>query len=261
MKYYVAADVHGFYTEFSKALDEAGFFTDPEPHRLIILGDLFDRGREAPEMQAFILDLLARDAVILVRGNHEDLFEEMVTIDEGLPVRHHVSNGTYGTALQLTGYDPASARTRHLEFAEAARETPYYLQINPATRDYYETAHYLFVHGWIPGRGTRDGSFRYDPAWREADPEAWWLARWCNGMDAARTCKAEKTILCGHWHCSYGHAVYENRGSEFGPDADFSPYYGPGVIALDACTAYSRKVNVIVLEDEELPEPTGADPV
>ena len=135
MKYYITADIHGFYTEFHKALDEAGYFTDSEPHKLIILGDIFDRGQEAVKMQEFILQLMEQDAVILVRGNHEDLFEEMVTIDEGLPVRHHVSNGTYGTALQLTGYDPTMAQIRHWDLAEAARETTYYQQIIPATVD------------------------------------------------------------------------------------------------------------------------------
>ena len=50
------------------------------------------------------------------------------------------------------------------------------------------------------------------------------MARWINGMDAAQACTEEKTILCGHWHCSYGHATYEHKGSEFGPDADFRPY-------------------------------------
>lgn len=44
MKYYITADVHGFYTEFHMALDEAGYFYDLEPHKLIILGDIFDRG-------------------------------------------------------------------------------------------------------------------------------------------------------------------------------------------------------------------------
>ena len=99
MKYYITADVHGFYTKFHKALDEAGYFNDSASHKLIILGDIFDRGQEAVEMQEFILQLMGQDAVILIRGNHEDLFEEMVRVDEGLPVRHHVSNGTYGTAL------------------------------------------------------------------------------------------------------------------------------------------------------------------
>ena len=250
MRYYVAADVHGFCTEFHKALDEAGFFSDPGPRRLLLLGDVFDRGEEAVEMQRFVLGLMEEDAVILVRGNHEDLYEEMVTVDEGLPVRHHKSNGTYGTALQLTGWDPGLAILRHLDFAAAAQDTPYYRRIIPAMVDCYETARYVFVHGWIPCIRERDGSFAHRSDWREATPGEWRRARWINGMDAAQACTEEKTILCGHWHCSYGHAVYEGRGSEFGPDADFSPYYGPGVIALDACTAFSGRVNVLVLDDE-----------
>lgn len=58
-----------------------------------------------------------------------------------------------------------------------------------------------------------------------------------------------KTIVCGHWHTSYGHSKYEHKGTEFGEDADFSPYYGPGIIAIDACTAFSGKVNCLVIED------------
>ena len=42
MKYYVTADVHGFYSEMRAALEKAGFFSEHEPHKLIILGDLFD---------------------------------------------------------------------------------------------------------------------------------------------------------------------------------------------------------------------------
>ncbi len=62
MKYYITADIHGFYTEFHKALDEAGYFNDSEPRKLIILGDIFDRGQEAVEMQRFILSLLEQCA-------------------------------------------------------------------------------------------------------------------------------------------------------------------------------------------------------
>ena len=249
MKYYITADVHGFYTEFHKALDEAGYFTDLEPHKLIILGDLFDRGLEAVEMQQFILQLMEKDDVILIRGNHEDLYEEMITIDKGLPYRHHRSNGTYDTALQLTGFDPGLAIIRNFDFAEAAQNTPYFRQIIPAMVDWYETEHYIFVHGWIPSIQERDGSISHRSDWREATPEEWRWARWCNGMDAAQAYTEEKTIICGHWHCSYGHARYENKGSEFGPDADFSPYCGRGVIALDACTAFSREINILTIED------------
>ena len=125
MKYYVTADVHGFYTILHDALEEVGFFAETQPHKLIILGDLFDRGTEAPELQEFILKLMEENRVILVKGNHEDLFEEMLTEDAGLPYRHHVSNGTYMTALQLTGYEPTMARIHNYDFADAAKETPY----------------------------------------------------------------------------------------------------------------------------------------
>lgn len=248
MKYYVTADVHGFYTLLREELEKAGFFREEGPHKLLVLGDLLDRGEEANEMQDFILGLMERDEVILVRGNHEDLFLRMLNEDGALPVRPHVGNGTYGTALQLTGFDTDTAQEHNLEFAEKARETPYYQKIIPATIDYYETDRYIFVHGWIPCR-QNDTDYEYDPDWRSAGPEAWKKARWYHGIDAARTCGEEKTILCGHWHASYGHAIYEHIGSEFGEDADFSPYYAPGIIALDACTAVSGRVNVVVIED------------
>jgi len=249
MKLYVTADTHGFYSILRNALTEAGFFSETSPHKLVILGDLFDRGAEALQMQDFILELIEQDRVILVKGNHEDLFVEMVTEDEGIPYSHHVSNGTYDTALQLTGYDPEMARIRNFDFAEAARETPYYKTIIPTMADYYETKNYVFTHGWIPCIRGRIG-YSYYSDWRSAQELEWEQARWYNGMDAVQTADEEKTIVCGHWHCSYGHAKYEHKGSEFGPDADFTPYFGPGVIALDACTAYSKRCNVIVLEDE-----------
>ena len=250
MKYYVTADVHGFFTPMRKALAEAGFFDDPAPRRLVILGDIMDRGIEARAMQDFLLELLQREEVILIRGNHEDLFERMVTVDCGFAVQPHLGNRTYDTALQLTGIPLDMALTRPLSFADAAKETPFYQTILPACRDFFETERYVFVHGWLPCFREPDGVFRPRPDWRNASPEAWREARWYNGMDAARmVTEPGKTVLCGHWHTSYGHARYEGRGPEFGEGADFSPYTAPGILAMDACTARSGQVNCIVLED------------
>ena len=58
-----------------------------------------------------------------------------------------------------------------------------------------------------------------------------------------------KTIVCGHYHSSFGHYYYGDCKAEFGKDADYSPFYAEGIIALDACTAYSGKVNCIVIDD------------
>ena len=174
---------------------------------------------------------------------------ELVTTDAGMPYSYHKSNGTYDTALQLTGFDPVMASIRHYDFVDAAKDVPFYKEIIQAMLDYFETEHYVFTHGWIPSIPNRDKSYSYISSWREAGREQWNQARWFNGMDAAQTADENKTIVCGHWHTSYGHSKYEHKGTEFGEDADFSPYYGPGIIAIDACTAFSGKVNCLVVED------------
>lgn len=252
MRYYVVSDVHGFYSILMRELQDAGYFKDSAPHKLILLGDMFDRGKEAVKMQDFILDAMSRDEVILIRGNHEDLFERLVTADGGRPYAEHRSNGTYGTALQLTGFDEKRARMNAREFAAAARRTPYYREIIPATRDYFETQRYIFVHGWIPcfTRLSQARDFLAD--WRDADSDRWEMARWTNGMDVAKYSQEEKTIVCGHVHASYGHRRFEGRGTEFGEDADFSPYIARGIMAIDACAVCSGRLNVCLIEDDEM---------
>ena len=123
--------------------------------------------------------------------------------------------------------------------------------------NYYETKKYVFVHGWIPCNNRHGWSANYySPIedWREAGESSWEKARWINGMLAYSygVTEKDKTIVCGHWHCSWGHCRLEGKCSEFGKDSDFSPFYADGIIAIDGCTAYSGRVNCIVLEDENI---------
>ncbi|MBR2646955.1 MAG: hypothetical protein IKD47_05315, partial [Clostridia bacterium] len=140
------------------------------------------------------------------------------------------------------------------KMVDKAKRTPYYTELIPASVDFFETEHYVFVHGWIPARqiGNEHRRYAYESDWRTADELAWKRARWYNGMELAHDFKVTeqgKTIVCGHWHTSFGHSKYEGRGSEFEKDSDFSPYSEGGILAIDACTAYSQKVNCIVIED------------
>ena len=260
MKYYVVADIHGFFSALKTALTEKGFFEDTEPHKLVVCGDLFDRGKEAVELQKFIVDLMEKDEVILVRGNHEDLMVNLLDeayrwMTETVVFTHHWSNGTVDTALRLTDMGLEEAIVSPKTMVTRMENTPFLKKILPAMVDYFETEHYIFVHGWIPCNATRyfGGStyFTAKENWREATAKEWEMARWYNGMDAANqeVTEPNKTIICGHWHCSYGHAELEGKGSERGKDADYSPYYGDGIIAIDGCVALSRKINCIVLED------------
>ncbi len=257
MKYYVTADVHGYCSALKAALTEQGFFTDPAPHKLIVCGDLYDRGTEAKALQEFILGLLAKDQVILVRGNHEDLALHLLNNwhRRSYLLSHHHTNGTMDTLCQLTGIGIRELYADPENAGRAFLQDPYIQTLIPATVDYYETDRYIFTHGWIPCSPVSIASnqMEYIPIadWRSAEKAMWDKARWINGMEAAHGGITEpgKTIVCGHWHCSFGHSRYENDGGEFDRSPNFDPYYAEGIIALDACTHFSKKVNCIVIED------------
>ena len=115
--------------------------------------------------------------------------------------------------------------------------------------DYFETEHYIFVHGWIP---IIENCYLYDSEWRTARKDRWNKARWTRPIDMLEyeIFEPNKTIVCGHWHCSaFWKFKYPDKYDEFGEKENFEPFITENVIALDTCTAHTRKVNVIILED------------
>lgn len=260
MRYYVVSDVHSFYTEMIKALTEKGYFEDKEPHKLIICGDMFDRGSESVEMQKFVMELLEKDEVILIRGNHEELILSLINNAEynfgyGIEYTHHWSNGTVRTVTDLTDMDVFN--DDYKDIINKLCATPYIKDIIPKTINYFETEHYIFVHGWIPCTRLKTWSpynHKYIPIenWREVGDSQWYEARWINGMLAHSQGVKEngKTIVCGHWHSYWGHINRkEENGEEIGEELNYEPYYDDGIIAIDGCTVSSGIVNCIVIED------------
>ena len=177
-----------------EALTEKGYYTDTSPHKLIICGDLFDRGSQNKDIEKFVLDLLARDEVILIRGNHEDLlvsFVETLPSMSELDIRysHDQTNGTVDTVLQITG-SSMNKMVLYPDFvSKQMKQSGVFTKILPAMKNYYETQRYIFVHGWIPSDASGFGGqglwFNYKVNWREDDPIGWAYARWYNGMLAA----------------------------------------------------------------------------
>lgn len=260
MKIFVASDLHSFFTPFKKELDEKGFEENNPEHLLVICGDLFDRGPETLELIDYINKLTN---VVLVKGNHETLIEKMC--DRGYARPHDISNGTVRTANDIIDFyhnpgdssDPFLTVRNHLH------------PILDRMVDYFETKNYIFVHGWIPMKYDPNKEFAefgeptlFDENWREGD---WEMARWFNGIKKALDgiIVPGKTVICGHWHCSYGHMLKsiktDNWISEFGADAIWEPFIAEGVMAIDRCTAHTGEVNVVVLEDELLNESVCTD--
>ena len=246
-KFFVISDIHGYYKQMIEALESANFDENNEEHWLICCGDCFDRGPNSVGVMRYLNNLPRK---ILIRGNHELLFEE--ACNRGYFSTHDFSNGTVGTILQfdLDTMDVGEMCLR------AELRTRFFRE---QMVNYFETKNYIFVHGWIPVYYTDDlpkyytknRKYMFNPNWREASLTDWEIAMWSNPFDFAENKEMlpDKTIVFGHWHCSTGWARKEGKG-EFDVDIKFEPFYGEGYIGIDACTAFTRKCNVIVLEDE-----------
>ena len=128
MKYYVVADVHGYYTYLKQALEEAGFFEETEPCMLVVCGDLLDRGTEAKELIEFMLELLEAGKLIYVMGNHEELLVQCLQeIARGDSVKsHHYLNRTWDSLLQIAEMDEMEAYKCTDELVSRVMQSSFY---------------------------------------------------------------------------------------------------------------------------------------
>ena len=103
-------------------------------------------------------------------------------------------------------------------------------------KDFYETEHYLFVHGWIPTE--EDFHSADEKLWKQARKVGW------HEFYGENDVLPEKTIICGHIPTRLAYA--------FAPDwnlSDSGVYDGNGVIAINGGVEGSGKINVLVLEE------------
>ena len=267
-KYFIMTDIHSFYSIMFNTLNINGFDVNNNEHYLIVCGDLFDRGDESKQLYECVKSLGRR--FIYIRGNHEDLLFNCVNqIMSGEFISdHHFSNSTVKTIADLCDVDYKSLMLPRI--SDSVKQQvydnikPILDFIQETSINYFETSKYVFVHGWIPCYQWGDYySTVYEPLdrdWHDVDEFSWTQARWVNGMKAWHdNVRIDKTIVCGHYHASYGHSRYDEHKLKEWPQKNrknwedsFKPFIKEGIIALDSCVAYSGFCNCLVLNEGEL---------
>ena len=281
VKYFAVSDIHSFYSPLIESLTSRGFDFDSEDHKLIVCGDAFDRGDDTVEVFEFLKEMKAKNKLIYITGNHEDLlFECMYEISLGkTPGSHHFSNGTVKSICQFCGenewivYSPTSD-TSEMIF-KSTEEVRNFIKENSV--DYFQLGNKIFVHSWIPciaddpnmyhSRKTYRG---IDPLW-DKDPntldtadlikyrEGWSSARWGNPFRqwACNLYPKDKCIVFGHWHVSWGHSHIDYATPEWPQrnqpkkyKAAFEPWIKDNAIGLDSCVVESGKINCVVFDEE-----------
>jgi hypothetical protein len=285
-KYFVTSDIHSFYDEFRSALKEAGYKKRNKDHILIICGDLLDRGPKSIQTIEF-LKSIPKSRRILIRGNHELLFKEL--LEKKFPESHDFTNGTVKTFCQLADMDDRILRNSNyisdillckgeLDYDEKLvykNKLDYWKEVVKKVKelklvewfnsedwfDYYELDNYIFVHSFIPlkikeeykgllvhGFPLGHKCYEYDSDWRNSFD--WYDAMWGCPYNKFKDglfdeeIKKGKVLVCGHWHTSDFYAKVNNDYTKY----DCPIYYSDNLIALDACTASTYRVNVLVIE-------------
>lgn len=258
MKYFVTSDLHGFFKEFKDALDKAGYDYLNKNHILVICGDIFDRGKEALEVYTF-LKKIPKDNLIMIRGNHDYLFMDLV--DKDKPSSNDIEDGTFDTLVQLSKIRDDFHQIKNSNIIKEVYEW-----MKNEWKAYYEVGNYIFTHSFIPLRikdSCKDlndidiyNDLYYDPSWRNiTDP---FLLRKCafdsswRKYDAGyfnEEAKKGKVIVCGHTH-SYeffkglDHKVYLDNNKDYGI------YKKSHVINLDGNVEKSGIINVLVIDED-----------
>jgi len=286
-KYFIISDIHSFYTPMITELHKKGFDENNQNHILVVLGDVFDRGYETLEIFKFLTSL-PKERRILIKGNHECLYLELLT--KRFPESHDFSNGTVRTFCQISGFDEKILDS-HYWLTKSLMENqgkddvtyeqlskydsmPYEMwqqikeivAVSDITKwlqsdewlNYFETKHYICVHSFIPldlrisywGMEEVRG---YRDDWRNATQTEWedamWVCPW--RMAKNKWNNTGKTIICGHWHTSdfFNNLTKQRKGKYECPIFKSKRYK---LIGLDACTVVSNLVNVLVLNEDEL---------
>ncbi len=230
---FVVSDIHGHCSLLKEALKNAGFDNENSEHLLVCCGDYFDRGTENFETLKFFERLKHK---VLIRGNHEDLLIKLLL--SGKIEDHHIMNGTMNTLEEFFGKYFVDPVDNSIDFSGKTGTVDRIFEFIDETVDYFETENYVFVHGWVPDGCTQSQDLKDIPK------EKWHIARftrWTEKYNDEPPIK-DKTLVCGHMP-----TFYANMGDKSKNIYDI--FYGNGLIAIDAGTADSKHVNVLVLED------------
>lgn len=241
-KFFIVTDVHSFFTPMQEALNREGFNLSNPDHIFVSLGDLFDRGDETIKLLEWVNNI-PDERKILIRGNHEDLLEEVFKNKYFRPIDY--SNGTAKTVNHLAGRVTFSDSN----LIEKASENEGIRKYLNSLLDYYEIGNYILTHSWIPSFDSTN--------WKLGD---WKKARWVNPFLEwrNRNYPQDKSIICGHWHVSWGWSHIRREYKEWPPvgrpgfKESFKPFIDKGIIALDACTAFSGICNCFVINEEDI---------
>lgn len=155
MKTFVIGDVHGRREQLSTLL--AALPRTPATDTLVLLGDLIDRGEDAPGViaEALKVEAEAPERVVILRGNHEQMMLDFLDDKSDFWLTHMTGcERTFAqyTKIELPDEDDHEIETLSIEEARsllAVSVPPAHLELLRRTPLYYEDEYAIYVHAGL----------------------------------------------------------------------------------------------------------------
>lgn len=284
-KIFCVADIHGHYKEFIRDLEKSGYNEDDESHLLIVCGDNFDRGNESKELFNYLYRLTKENKAICLKGNHEYMLIDFLEnkdsqfnylynglettiasfLEEENSFSKFLSNikynedkkeviNIYGKRVKplLEDFEAIPTEIAYSVWQEYAveiikKKNPELLNWLINLRDYYETKNYIFTHASID---TECKDWR-NPTYSDFGWTPWQYLTWDNGLFFGKEIKnTDKTVVVGHYNTDGIRVKYNLLGA----DGNNSILYRDDkkIIMIDTCTPITKRVNCLIIDDEDI---------
>lgn len=157
LRIYAVGDVHGRFDLFERMLaaveEDVGDFP-PENVRLVLLGDLIDRGPESAQVVERARQLReASDSVRLLMGNHEEIFLQILEGEiESLPFFLKIGGRPTIMSYGITDREILTLKSRELVDLLIERVPPAHVELLRSMENVVRYGDVVFVHAGVrPG--------------------------------------------------------------------------------------------------------------
>lgn len=235
MKYFVISDIHAHFDVMFLALQKAGYDSQNSNHHLLVLGDLFDRGKQANEVLQFLYPLNMQEKATIILGNHDSFLLDFLNGHHDKAYFNSLYNGFGETLYALSGKQP---EFEHFQDTQTIIEDRYpylrnWLQSFPL---YLEIKDYIFVHGGIDG-GMLD--------WKTMSVQRDFI--WNREIELPKI--PGKTVVAGHHRV----ATIRKKTNDYHKLFLYNPelfdiLYEDGKILIDRFVEVSNEINVLILD-------------
>ena len=260
-KLFVISDIHGHYKITIKALKEKGYDENNKEHLLLVLGDIFDRGKESKEVYFWLKRLTEEKKAIVLKGNHDsfliEFLENYKKMDNIFNFNHNGLKNTIYSLLDGSGTIEDYYNIKKKNNEEIKNEKNKIFKawnscivdiINKKYPDllnwlksfpyYLESDNYIFTHASIDttAKNYKKPNYSFESL------------LWDDGTFFGKEINnTNKIVVVGHFNTGDIRYMY-NIGNK--NDYSILTREDGRIIMIDACTIISKKVNVLVLKDK-----------